>query len=179
MTRYVSGIHLVFLGLVRQRRKQLFQWMTASSNLYEDLARSIAPSLYGLDDIKKGILCLLVGGANSFEEESGEWNEESKEAEEKGSNTDSSHEESSNETVKRTRGEINILLCGDPGTAKSQLLSFVNRLSPRGIYTSGKGSSSVGLTAYVSRDIDTGETVLESGALVLSDKGKLVAFLCD
>ena len=59
------------------------------------------------------------------------------------------------------------LLCGDPGTSKSQLLQYVHKLAPRGLYTSGKGSSAVGLTAYVTRDADTGQAVLESGALVL------------
>ena len=71
----------------------------------------------------------------------------------------------------RFRSEINILLIGDPSTAKSQLLQFVNKISPRGIYTSGKGSSAVGLTAYVKRDPETSQPVLESGALVLSDRG--------
>ena len=69
------------------------------------------------------------------------------------------------------RGDINILLCGDPGTSKSQLLSYVHKITPRGIYTSGKGSSAVGLTASVVRDPESREMVLESGALVLSDNG--------
>ncbi|KAK0592944.1 hypothetical protein LWI29_028140 [Acer saccharum] len=68
------------------------------------------------------------------------------------------------------RGDINILLVGDPGTSKSQLLQYIHKLSARDIYTSGKGSSAVGLTAYVARDPETGETTLESGALILSDK---------
>jgi DNA replication licensing factor MCM4 len=95
------------------------------------------------------------------------------------------------------RCDINVLLCGDPGTSKSQLLSYVhkviinlivlcciintfskknyyiflNKITPRGIYTSGKGSSAVGLTASVVRDPETKDMVLESGALVLSDNG--------
>merc|ERR1712113_377735 len=71
----------------------------------------------------------------------------------------------------RTRPEINTLLCGDPSTAKSQLLLYAYKLAPRGIYTSGKGSSAVGLTASINKDPSTGEIVLESGALVLSDRG--------
>jgi DNA replicative helicase MCM subunit Mcm2 (Cdc46/Mcm family) len=63
------------------------------------------------------------------------------------------------------------LLVGDPGTSKSQLLGYVHKLSPRGVYTSGKGSSAVGLTASVVRDPETRELVMESGALVLSDLG--------
>ena len=110
--------------------------------VYERLTRSIAPNVWELDDIKKGLLCQLFGGT-AKEFSSGQ----------------------------RFRGEINILLCGDPGTSKSQLLTFVHKIAPRGVYTSGKGSSAVGLTAYVSRDPDTNDAVLESGALVLSDRG--------
>ncbi|KAG2458239.1 MCM4B factor, partial [Polypterus senegalus] len=69
------------------------------------------------------------------------------------------------------RSEINILLCGDPGTSKSQLLQYVYNLVPRGQYTSGKGSSAVGLTAYVMKDPETRQLVLQTGALVLSDNG--------
>ncbi|KJK61481.1 minichromosome maintenance protein [Aspergillus parasiticus SU-1] len=113
-------------------------------DVYELLSRSLAPSVYEMDDVKKGILLQMFGGTNkSFQ---------------KGGNP-------------RYRGDINVLLCGDPSTSKSQLLRYVHKIAPRGVYTSGKGSSAVGLTAYVTRDPDTRQMVLESGALVLSDGG--------
>ncbi|KAL6531865.1 DNA replication licensing factor, mcm4 component [Orobanche minor] len=111
-------------------------------DIYERLTRSLAPNIWELDDVKKGLLCQLFGG-NALKLPSGA----------------------------SFRGDINILLVGDPGTSKSQLLQYIHKLSPRGIYTSGRGSSAVGLTAYVTKDPETGETVLESGALVLSDRG--------
>lgn len=113
-------------------------------DVYELLARSLAPSVYEMDDVKKGILLQLFGGTNKTFQ--------------KGGNP-------------RYRGDINILLCGDPSTSKSQLLRYVHKIAPRGVYTSGKGSSAVGLTAYVTRDPETRQMVLESGALVLSDGG--------
>merc|ERR1711994_1062117 len=69
------------------------------------------------------------------------------------------------------RSEINILLCGDPGTSKSQLLQYVYNLLPRSQYTSGKSSSAVGLTAYVTKDPETKQLTLQTGALVLADNG--------
>ncbi|KAL9611663.1 MAG: hypothetical protein Q9167_003692 [Letrouitia subvulpina] len=116
----------------------------ARGDVYELLARSLAPSVYEMDDVKKGILLQLFGGTNKSFEKGGS---------------------------PKYRGDINVLLCGDPSTAKSQLLTYVHKIAPRGVYTSGKGSSAVGLTAYVSRDLDTRQVVLESGALVLSDGG--------
>ncbi|EIE86614.1 hypothetical protein RO3G_11325 [Rhizopus delemar RA 99-880] len=113
-------------------------------NLYEILSRSIAPSIYELDDVKKGILLQLFGGT---------------------------HKKSTKNGSSQFRGDINVLLVGDPGTSKSQLLQYVHKIAPRGVYTSGKGSSAVGLTAYITRDPDTRQLVLESGALVLSDGG--------
>ncbi|GAB2225111.1 hypothetical protein Droror1_Dr00005898 [Drosera rotundifolia] len=116
--------------------------LSKEPDIYDRLTRSLAPNIWELDDVKKGLLCQLFGG-NALKLATGA----------------------------NFRGDINILLVGDPGTSKSQLLQYIHKLSPRGIYTSGRGSSAVGLTAYVTKDPETGETVLESGALVLSDKG--------
>jgi DNA replication licensing factor MCM4 len=127
-----------------EEEKTRIKEVAARSDVYELLARSLAPSIYEMDDVKKGILLQLFGGTNkSFQ---------------KGGNP-------------RYRGDINVLLCGDPSTSKSQLLQYVHKIAPRGVYTSGKGSSAVGLTAYVTRDPETRQLVLESGALVLSDGG--------
>ncbi|MDP2439888.1 MAG: minichromosome maintenance protein MCM [archaeon] len=120
------------------------QELAALPDIQERLLRSFAPSIWEMDDVKKALLCQLFGGVTKA---------------------------SDGVSMSRLRGDINILLCGDPGTSKSQLLQYVHKLAPRGIYTSGKGSSAVGLTAYVTRDPDTHRAVLESGALVLSDGG--------
>lgn len=71
----------------------------------------------------------------------------------------------------KVRGDINVLLCGDPGTAKSQFLKYVEKIAPRPVFTTGQGASAVGLTAYVQRSPVTKEWTLEAGALVLADKG--------
>ena len=158
-----------------QERIQQLQELSRQSDVYEQLTRSLAPSIWELDDVKKGVLCMLFGGNqrrvknteqhNVVEQDSDEenWSDD----EEMGNN----HSPEKAETKLHKRGDINILLCGDPGTSKSQLLSYVHKLSSRGVYTSGKGSSAVGLTASVVRDPETRDLVLESGALVLSDRG--------
>lgn len=114
----------------------------ASGHMYEYLARSIAPEIYGHLDVKKALLLLLIGGVTK---EMGDG--------------------------MRIRGDINICLMGDPGVAKSQLLKYITKVAPRGVYTTGRGSSGVGLTAAVMRDPVTDEMVLEGGALVLADNG--------
>lgn len=114
----------------------------ASGHMYEYLARSIAPEIYGHVDVKKALLLLLIGGVTK---EMGDG--------------------------MRIRGDINICLMGDPGVAKSQLLKYITKVAPRGVYTTGRGSSGVGLTAAVMRDPVTDEMVLEGGALVLADNG--------
>jgi DNA replication licensing factor MCM7 len=110
--------------------------------LYTRLASSICPEIFGMDEVKKALLLLMIGGVTK-------------------------------EMVDgmKIRGNINVLLMGDPGIAKSQMLKHISTFAPRGIYTTGKGSSGVGLTAAVTRDNITKELVLEGGALVLSDTG--------
>ncbi|XP_050364026.1 DNA replication licensing factor MCM4 [Argentina anserina] len=128
--------------LFDDKKVEQLKELAKQPDIYDRLTRSLAPNIWELDDVKKGLLCQLFGG-NALKLPSGA----------------------------RFRGDINILLVGDPGTSKSQLLQYIHKLAPRGIYTSGRGSSAVGLTAYVAKDPETGETVLESGALVLSDRG--------
>ncbi|KAK7498073.1 hypothetical protein BaRGS_00010661 [Batillaria attramentaria] len=125
-------------------RIQMIRTLSTKSDIYERLARAIAPSIYENEDIKKGILLQLFGGTRK---------------------------DFGNTGRGKFRAELNLLLCGDPGTSKSQLLQYVHGLIPRGQYTSGKGSSAVGLTAYVTKDPETRQLVLQTGALVLSDNG--------
>ncbi|KAG2557543.1 hypothetical protein PVAP13_8NG240000 [Panicum virgatum] len=108
----------------------------------ERMVKSIAPSIYGHEDIKTAIALAMFGGQEK--------------------NVKGKH---------RLRGDINVLLMGDPGTAKSQFLKYVEKTGHRAVYTTGKGASAVGLTAAVHKDPVTREWTLEGGALVLADRG--------
>jgi replicative DNA helicase Mcm len=108
--------------------------------VHRKLVSSIAPSIYGYEHIKEAILYLLCGGVSKSLPDV------------------------------NVRGEMNALIIGDPGTAKSQLLQYVARIAPRGLYTSGRGTTAAGLTAAVIRE-KGGSMSLEAGALVLADKG--------
>ncbi|GFH54761.1 cdc21-like protein [Chaetoceros tenuissimus] len=159
-------------GKLSPQRIEELLTLSKSPDIYQKLVQSLAPSIWELDDVKKGVLCMLFGG-NSRRVKKGTADKKRKQDEESDfeDEDDENYDEESASTKLNKRGDINILLCGDPGTSKSQLLSYVHKLSPRGVYTSGKGSSAVGLTASIVRDPETRELVLESGALVLSDLG--------
>lgn len=129
-------------AIFSEEEEQQFLELSRRPDLYQVMARCIAPSIYGNENIKKAILCLLAGGSKKILPDG-----------------------------MKLRGDINVLLLGDPGTAKSQLLKFVEKAAPISIYTSGKGSSAAGLTASVQRDQSTREFYLEGGAMVLADGG--------
>ncbi|PAV84009.1 hypothetical protein WR25_17950 isoform B [Diploscapter pachys] len=145
----VLGIHVETSGPGRSdfseftpQDERNFKEIAKRSDCCELIAKSIAPSIYGSSDIKKSIACLLFGGSRKRLPDG-----------------------------LTRRGDINVLLLGDPGTAKSQLLKFVEQVAPIGVYTSGKGSSAAGLTASVIRDPNSRSFIMEGGAMVLADGG--------
>ncbi len=154
--RKVSSIFDVYLDanniIVSQRVLEEIEITKEDEEKIRELAKdpmirrkiiaSIAPGIYGLWDIKEAIALLLFGGVPKQLPDG-----------------------------TRIRGDIHVLIIGDPGTAKSQLLQYVARIAPRAVYTTGKGSTAAGLTAAVIRDKNTGEYYLEAGALVLADGG--------
>ena len=129
--------------LVSPEDEEKIKELAADPNIYDKIIKSTAPSIHGYRDVKEAIALQLFGGAG-------------KELDDK----------------TRLRGDIHVLIVGDPGIGKSQMLKYVSKLAPRGIYTSGKGTSGVGLTAAAVRD-EFGGWSLEAGALVLGDKGNV------
>jgi replicative DNA helicase Mcm len=136
----VSGREMELMELTIQDENEI---LDAASDpwIHRRLVHSIAPSIYGYENIKEAILYLLFGGVHKDLPDVG------------------------------IRGDINVLLVGDPGTGKSQLLNFTSKAAPRGLLTTGRGSTAAGLTAAVVKEGGTGNFVLEAGALVLADKG--------
>ncbi|MFX1262037.1 MAG: minichromosome maintenance protein MCM [Promethearchaeota archaeon] len=130
------------LDISPEDREEILK-LSENPYVHEKIYRSIAPAIQGHDDIKESISLLLFGGVEKTFEEEGI----------------------------RLRGRSNILLVGDPGTGKSQILKYVADLGSRALYTSGKGTTAAGLTAAVVHDTDSGAMTLEAGALVLADKG--------
>ncbi|KAL1819710.1 hypothetical protein DCAR_0416014 [Daucus carota subsp. sativus] len=119
-----------------------FKKFASEGDPYEKVCSKIAPSIFGHVDVKKAVACLLFGGSRKVLPDG-----------------------------VKLRGDINVLLLGDPSTAKSQFLKFVEKTAPVAVYTSGKGSSAAGLTASVIQDSSSREFYLEGGAMVLADGG--------
>ncbi|KAH3764682.1 MCM family protein [Pelomyxa schiedti] len=126
----------------KPEEESVFSHLASRSDVMDVLLRSTAPAIYGLPTVKQALLCQLFGGSSKTLPD-----------------------------AVKLRGHINVLLLGDPGTAKSQMLKWVEKVSPIAVYTSGKGSSAAGLTASVTRDPHSREFYLEGGAMVLADGG--------
>lgn len=130
------------IEITEEDEKKILE-MSRDPELYHKIISSISPTIYGMEEVKQALALQLFGG---------------------------SHKEMDDGTT--IRGDMHILLIGDPGVAKSQLLRYMGTLAPRGIYTSGKSASAAGLTAAaVKDDFGDGRWTLEAGALVLADKG--------
>ena len=138
---YRSSDQSSMLSITDEEKRAIIE-LSHDPNLDSRIFQSIAPSIFGHDDIKAGLAMALFGGRRK-----------------------------SVKDRHNVRGDINVLLLGDPGTAKSQFLKYAEKISPRSVFTNGKGASAVGLTAAVHRDSQTREWTLEGGALVLADGG--------
>lgn len=140
VTRAKDTAHNI-LNITESDLKNIIK-LSKDPNIVKRLIKSIAPSIWGHEDVKTALALAMFGGV--FKNPKGKH---------------------------RIRGDINVLLVGDPGTAKSQLLKYIEKTAHRAIYTSGQGASAVGLTATVRKDPITREWSLEGGALVMADRG--------
>eukprot|EP00730_Choanoeca_flexa_P020345 TRINITY_DN9942_c0_g2_i1.p1 TRINITY_DN9942_c0_g2~~TRINITY_DN9942_c0_g2_i1.p1 ORF type:complete len:809 (+),score=255.15 TRINITY_DN9942_c0_g2_i1:148-2574(+) len=125
-----------------QAEKEKLLAMQSNPKIYQHLTESICPTVWGHDEVKRGVLLMLFGGVHKKTREG-----------------------------ISLRGDINVCVVGDPSTAKSQFLKYVVEFVPRAVYTSGKASSAAGLTAAVVKDEDSNEFFIEAGALMLADNG--------
>jgi len=142
----IQAVHVKRRGDVKgehitDEEQQRIMALAQSPNIRERIIASMAPSIYGMTHVKTAVALSMFGGQRK--EAAGRH---------------------------RIRGDINTLIVGDPGLAKSQFLKYVEAIFPRAVYTTGKGASAVGLTAAVTRD-ENGQWVLEGGAMVLADSG--------
>ncbi|KAJ1914764.1 MCM DNA helicase complex subunit mcm6 [Mycoemilia scoparia] len=129
-------------SLTREEREELEAMSSMTNTVYSKLVQSIAPTVFGHEEVKRGILLQLMGGVHKRTSEG-----------------------------MRLRGDINVCIVGDPSVSKSQFLKYVASFLPRAVFTSGKASSAAGLTASVVKDEETGEFTIEAGALMLADHG--------
>jgi replicative DNA helicase Mcm len=143
----IDGNYIQIIGkeseqmMITKEDEEKIHELASQSSIYERLIESISPSIHGYETQKEAVLLLAIGAPRRVMPDG---------------NT--------------LRGDINVLLVGDPGTAKSELLKYSSRTAPRGLYTSGRGSTAAGLTAAVVRE-KTGMMMLEAGAVVLADQG--------
>jgi len=147
---YMEGVSVVIedeefedMDITDEDKQEILE-LSTHENIYDEMVASVAPSIYGYEQEKLSMILQLFSGVTKHLPDGS-----------------------------RIRGDLHMLLIGDPGTGKSQMLSYIRNIAPRSVYTSGKGSSSAGLTAAAVRDDfgDGQQWTLEAGALVLADKG--------
>jgi len=144
-TNYIEPVQETFEDIeISEEDEETIKTLAKDPNIYDKLAMSIAPSIWGHEKIKEALVLQLMGGIKKVR-------------------TDGT----------RTRGDMHILLVGDPGSGKSQLLQFISKAAPRARFVSGKGASSAGLTASVVRDEFLKGWALEAGAIILANSGIL------